>query len=257
MKNVNSIDELKKELVTTQRSIERTVTGIEATKSRLVKAEERRIDMPGLIEECRKARQETLAKDEDHEEISLKLRSLQEEAELLEDTITACNVVLGELDQQKESLEKKLLQERRAIYKEDIIRPLVDRYNDLGSQMATTLTSIEEAAWEFNSIEPNGSPAFLFSHLPLECPDGALSAIPTLYMDGSEPPLLYDRRVVIGELRQKFIEARHKRNAETRLAREKEVAEVEGVLDDIGGLIVKNMGIRPEDDGLLFAIEGR
>jgi seryl-tRNA synthetase len=188
---------------------------ISEVEDRIVKAEEKFQQLDGLIGDLRRKRQKILAVSGDAKNVNASIAKAKDEYELLEDEIIGLKARLGDLTTERERLAKEELITKRNILAEEVVRPLVRKYNTIAKQLAGILTELEEAVFQAALLRVDGEPEHIvFSSSRHYAWDGGIGAIPSMFMRGeANTGDIYDRRNLTERLRANYFAARDARSA--------------------------------------------
>gem|GEM_PF-5371994 len=200
------IEVLKTKLQEIIERIPKNQLEISEVNSRIVKAEEKFQRLNGIIEGLRRERQKVLAVAGDVKNINASITKTKNEHELLEDEIIGLKTRLEELEMERERLAKEKLVTERNILKEEVVRPLVEKYSTAAKQLANILTNLEEAIFKASLLRADGEEEKIVFTSCYNW-DGALAFIPSLFMsDEQSPGNIYIRRDVTERLRAMHLE---------------------------------------------------
>jgi hypothetical protein len=106
----------------------------------------------------RKERQDLLADGGDTKKINARIEENRHRDELIEDEIVGLTQKIDRLEKEAGTLSARRIVVKETLLKEEVARPLVDRYNELATAMTEVLTDLDEALAEFDTLQIPGRP---------------------------------------------------------------------------------------------------
>jgi hypothetical protein len=207
---MKNIKELKKELQEAEARLPQIGIDKKSIMDRLETAKRKHSRVESQIENLRKERQTILVDGGGLEDVNARLKEVRESDEHLEDEITGLTNKLSSLDKEERNLAAKATDLGKQILKEGTVRPLVEKYNEVASELAKVLALLYEAIHVYKKTFFSTGDKLVRSN-----PDNfGIHSLPAVWMYGEEPIPEHHNGIAIGmrlenEDRRKHMKAQY------------------------------------------------
>jgi len=185
----NELSEIENRLFQTGVELEQAQQRLDATKKKEAQAE-------SYVLKLRSERQDLLVDGGSLEEINALIDTARKFEELLGDEIEGLSRKITRLGDEDKRLSVRKTELQKDIFREDEIRPLVVKYNELAPQLAGILMQLDAAAWRYRKTFSTAGQRLVQSGPDVDY--HLVHAVPGIWLYGEEPvPAYYDRKLSV------------------------------------------------------------